>query len=346
MSKRKFGFEGFGINRPATYNFERSQPSQRLCVPHSSRAGGYDNYEDHDLDNIEYDDKDASNDAVNDGNNGGGDDGEIDPFDAFMAGLHEEMRAAPPPKAKEKLEKYGDEEEDDPVESFLRAKKDVGLTLASDALHAGYHSDEEVYAAAKAVDAGMIKYDSDDNPIVVDKKKIEPIPALDHSEIDYEPFNKDFYEEKPSISGMSEQDVAEYRKSLAIQVSGFDVPRPIKTFEDCGFSTQLMNAIAKQGYEKPTPIRCQALPIVLSGRYIIGIAKTGSGKTAAFVLPMGVHIMDQPELAKEEGPIGVICAPTRELAHQIYLELKKFAKSHGIRVSAVYGGMSKLEQFK
>ncbi|KAJ4850344.1 DEAD-box ATP-dependent RNA helicase 24 [Turnera subulata] len=136
---------------------------------------------------------------------------------------------------------------------------------------------------------------------------------------------------------MSEQDVAEYRKSLAIRVSGFD---------DCGFSPQLMSAIAKQAYGKPTPIQCQALPIVLSGRDVIGMAKTGSGKTAAFVLPMIVHIMDQHELAKEEGPIGVVCAPTRELAHQIYLETKKFAKSHGIRVSAVYGGMSKLYQFK
>lgn len=145
---------------------------------------------------------------------------------------------------------------------------------------------------------------------------------------------------------MDEQEVADYRKSLAIRVSGFDVPRPVKTFEDCGFSVELMKAISKQAYEKPTTIQCQALPIVLSGRDIIGIAKTGSGKTAAFILPMIVHIMDQPELAKEEGPIGVVCAPTRELAHQIFLEAKKFSKSNGIRVSAVYGGMSKLEQFK
>ncbi|KDP28272.1 hypothetical protein JCGZ_14043 [Jatropha curcas] len=346
MSKRKFGFEGFGINRQTTYNFERSQAPQRLYVPPSSRHG-HDNYEDTDLDNIDYEENDNAKDtsADNSKDNGAADD-EIDPLDAFMEGIHEEMRAAPPPKPKEKTEKYRDDEDDDPMESFLKAKKDLGLTLAADALHAGYDSDEEVYAAAKAVDAGMLEYDSDDNPVVVDKKKIEPIPALDHSSIEYEPFNKDFYEEKPSISGMSEEDVAEYRKSLAIRVSGFDVPRPIKTFEDCGFSTQLMNAIAKQAYEKPTAIQCQALPIVLSGRDIIGIAKTGSGKTAAFVLPMIVHIMDQPELQKEEGPIGVICAPTRELAHQIYLEAKKFAKSHGIRVSAVYGGMSKLDQFK
>ncbi|KAI9082594.1 hypothetical protein K1719_035463 [Acacia pycnantha] len=340
MSKRKFGFEGFGINRQSTYNFERSQAPQRLYVPPSSRHG-HDNYEDTDLDNIEFDD----NDAPKDGNDGNSDD--IDPLDAFMEGIHEEMRAAPPPQPKEKAEdRYRDDDEDDPMDSFLRAKKDVGLTLASEALQAGYDSDEEVYAAAKAVDAGMIEYDSDDNPLLVDKKKIEPIPALDHSSIEYEPFNKDFYEEKPSISGMSEQDVAEYRKSLAIRISGFDVPKPIKTFEDCGFPPQLMNAIKKQGYEKPTSIQCQALPVVLSGSDIIGIAKTGSGKTAAFVLPMIVHIMDQPELQKEEGPIGVICAPTRELAHQIYLEAKKFAKPYGLRVSAVYGGMSKLDQFK
>ncbi|XP_047333912.1 DEAD-box ATP-dependent RNA helicase 24 [Impatiens glandulifera] len=348
MSKRKFGFEGFGINRQTTYNFERSQPPKKLYVPPSSRSGGHDHYEDTDLDNIDYDERDASNEAdVNaaDGGSGGNDD-EVDPLDAFMEGIHEEMKAAPKPKEEKKLEKYMDDDEDDPLESFLRSKKDVGLTLASDALHAGYDSDEEVYAAAKAIDAGMLEYDSDDNPVVVDRRKIEPIAALDHSSIDYEPFNKDFYEEKPSISGMSEQEVAEYRLSQAIRVSGFDVSRPIKTFEDCGFSSELRKAISKQAYERPTSIQCQALPIVLSGRDIIGIAKTGSGKTAAFVLPMIVHIMDQPELRKEEGPIGVICAPTRELAHQIYLEAKKFSKSHGIRVSAVYGGMSKLDQFK
>ncbi|CAI9775089.1 unnamed protein product [Fraxinus pennsylvanica] len=146
--------------------------------------------------------------------------------------------------------------------------------------------------------------------------------------------------------GMSDQDISKYKKNLAIRVSGFDVPRPVKTFKDYGFFAELMKAIAKQACEKPTLIQCQALPIVLSGIDVIGIAKTGSGKTASFVLPMIVHIMDQPELEKEKGPIGVVCAPTRELAHQIYLEAKKFTKAHGIRVSAVYGGMSKLDQFK
>ncbi|ONK63211.1 uncharacterized protein A4U43_C07F12540 [Asparagus officinalis] len=343
MSKRKFGFEGFSINRQPTYNFERSEAPQRLYAP------AHDNQEDRDLDNIDYDAGDHPEGNPNPNPNPNDDTEEIDPLDAFMEGIQEEIRAPPPPNPAKKQtmgNKYDDDEDDDPMESFLKAKKDLGLTLASDALRAGYNSDEEVYAAAKAVDAGMLEYDSDDNPILVDKRKIEPIAALDHSSVEYDAFCKDFYEEKPSISGMSDQDVAEYRKSLAIRVSGFDVPKPVKAFEDCGFSTTLMSAISKQSYERPTSIQCQALPIVLSGRDIIGIAKTGSGKTAAFVLPMIVHIMDQPELGKGEGPIGVICAPTRELAHQIFLEAKKFAKPHGIRVSAVYGGMSKLDQFK
>ena len=77
-----------------------------------------------------------------------------------------------------------------------------------------------------------------------------------------------------------------------------------------------------------------------------GIAKTGSGKTAAFVLPMLVHIMDQPELAEREGPIAVVVAPTRELAEQIHKEARRFGKPYGLRVCAAFGGLSKYEQFK
>ena len=77
-----------------------------------------------------------------------------------------------------------------------------------------------------------------------------------------------------------------------------------------------------------------------------GIAKTGSGKTAAFVLPMLVHIMDQPEVEKGAGPIGIIVVPTRELAEQIHKETRRFSKTYQLRVSAAFGGLSKFEQFK
>lgn len=92
--------------------------------------------------------------------------------------------------------------EDDPMESFIKARRDAGLSLAAEALHAGYDSDEEVYAAAKAVDNGQIEYDSDDNAVVtLDKKKIESLAPLDHSDLDYDRFTKDFYDESVSISG-------------------------------------------------------------------------------------------------------------------------------------------------
>lgn len=360
MSKRKFGFEGFGISRQqqAPFSFEPSQAPRRPSASSSPRRPAHDNYEDHDVDDIEYDEEENAaaakpsaqgpnpNPKSNPNPDALLDDEEIDPLDAFMAGIHEEVKKGPVnPKPNPKIAELEDEE-DDPMESFLNARRDAGLSLAAEALHAGYDSDEEVYAAAKAVDAGMVEYDSDDNAIITaDKKKIEPLPPLDHS-IDYEPFSKDFYEEKSSISGMSQEEVSAYRQALAIRVSGFDVPRPIRQFEDLGFDALLMGAISKQGYEKPTPIQCQALPVALSGRDIIGIAKTGSGKTAAFVFPMIVHILDQEELDKGQGPIGIVCAPTRELAQQIYSETKKFAKAHGIRVSGIFGGMSKFEQFK
>ena len=116
-----------------------------------------------------------------------------------------------------------------------------------------------------------------------------------------------------------------------MQVSGFNVPKPVLQFEHLGFDEQLAMAIIKMDYQEPTPIQKQALPVALSGRDVIGIAKTGSGKTAAYLWPLLVHVMDQPELQKGDGPIGLIIAPARELAEQIYKEAKKFGKGYGIK---------------
>lgn len=74
---------------------------------------------------------------------------------------------------------------------------------------------------------------------------------------------------------------------------------------------------------------CVSVPVSALSRHTQGLAKTGSGKTAAFVLPMLVHVMDQPELCKGQGPIAIILAPTRELSEQIHRETRKFAKPYG-----------------
>ena len=86
------------------------------------------------------------------------------------------------------------------------------------------------------------------------------------------------------------------------------------------------------------------MPIIMSGRDMIGIAKTGSGKTLAFLLPMFRHIMDQPALESDDGPIAIIMTPTRELAMQIAKECKKFTRSLNLNVVAVYGGTNISEQ--
>jgi ATP-dependent RNA helicase DDX46/PRP5 len=77
------------------------------------------------------------------------------------------------------------------------------------------------------------------------------------------------------------------------QVRGKDVPKPVKTWNQCGLSSRLLEVLRKSGFAKPMAIQAQALPAIMSGRDCIGIAKTGSGKTLAFVLPMLRHIKDQ-----------------------------------------------------
>jgi len=75
-----------------------------------------------------------------------------------------------------------------------------------------------------------------------------------------------------------------------------------------------MEQIKRAGYQTPTSIQAQTFPIVMSGHDFIGIANTGSGKTLAFLIPAIIHIKEQPERSKNEGPVAVILAPTRELA--------------------------------
>ncbi|KAM9847164.1 putative ATP-dependent RNA helicase DDX46 [Aulostomus maculatus] len=174
------------------------------------------------------------------------------------------------------------------------------------------------------------------------RKILEPV---DHGKIQYESYRKNFYVEVPELARMTPEEVNTYRLELeGITVKGKGCPKPIKTWVQCGVSMKILNALKKHSYEKPTPIQAQAIPAIMSGRDLIGIAKTGSGKTIAFLLPMFRHIMDQRPLEESEGPISVIMTPTRELALQITKECKKFSKPLGLRVVCVYGGTGISEQ--
>uniref|UniRef100_A0A670IZ03 ATP-dependent RNA helicase DDX42 n=1 Tax=Podarcis muralis TaxID=64176 RepID=A0A670IZ03_PODMU len=245
--------------------------------------------------------------------------------------------------------------EDDPLEAFMAEVEHFILFGTCMQLHFSVLLQEAYFRyMAENPTAGVVpeeeednlEYDSDGNPIAPSKKIIDPLPPIDHSEIEYPPFEKNFHDEHEEITSLTPQQVVELRHKLNLRVSGAAPPRPGSSFAHFGFDEQLMHQIRKSEYTQPTPIQCQGVPVALSGRDMIGIAKTGSGKTAAFIWPMLVHIMDQKELEPGDGPIAVIVCPTRELCQQIHAECKRFGKAYNLRSVAVYGGGSMWEQAK
>lgn len=269
-----------------------------------------------------------------------------DPLDAYMAGIEKQvsfgfirvsllsfvgfqMQSEKPGSSTQPTGIRNDLEEEDVEESYYRYMEENP--------NAGLAPVEE--------DNPDIEYDEDGNPIPPDKKKIiDPLPPIDHSTIEYKPFEKNFYQEHPEISSLSNKQVTELRKTFDITVSGTHPPKPVSSFAHFNFDEKLLKAIIKAEYITPTPIQAQAVPCALQGRDVLGIAQTGSGKTAAFLWPLLKHVSAQPPVVEGEGPSALILAPTRELAIQIYNEAKKFARVYDLSVVCAYGGGSKWEQ--
>lgn len=159
-------------------------------------------------------------------------------------------------------------------------------------------------------------------------------------------FEKSFYKENPNVTNRSSRDVDAFRKEKEMMVQGRHVPRPVETFDEAGFPAYVMSEVKAQGFDRPTAIQSQGWPMALSGRDVVGIAETGSGKTLTYCLPAIVHINAQPLLAPGDGPIVLVLAPTRELAVQIQQEVTKFGKSSRIRNTCVYGGVPKGQQIR
>lgn len=114
-----------------------------------------------------------------------------------------------------------------------------------------------------------------------------------------------------------------------------------QTFEAFGFAAPLNRALSQCGYETPTPIQVQALPPQLEGRDLIGLAQTGSGKTATFVLPLLQEIAANPVEIGYKQVLTLVLAPTRELALQIDQEVASLSRNMNIRRAVVLGGVSK-----
>lgn len=128
-----------------------------------------------------------------------------------------------------------------------------------------------------------------------------------------------------------------------ITVKG-SAPQPIFKFNEVNFPSSIMSEIKKHGFNTPTCIQSQGWPIAMSGSNMVGVAKTGSGKTLAYILPAIVHIESQNPIAKGEGPIALILAPTRELAQQIQQVATDFGSLQYVRNTCLFGGVPKPQQ--
>src|SRR5437870_9885984 len=122
-------------------------------------------------------------------------------------------------------------------------------------------------------------------------------------------------------------------------------PNTPQGFAGLGIDASILATLAELGYEEPTPIQREAIPILLSGRDILGQAATGTGKTAAFALPIVHHV---GSLGREDrhAPSAFVLVPTRELAMQVAEAIHRYGKSLGVRVLPIYGGQAMQQQLR
>jgi ATP-dependent RNA helicase RhlE len=112
------------------------------------------------------------------------------------------------------------------------------------------------------------------------------------------------------------------------------------SFESLGLRAELLSAIASQGYTVPTPIQTEAIPVIFEGCDLLAGAQTGTGKTAAFALPIVQRLAENPPRQKRRSPRALVLVPTRELAAQVSEQMNNYARRLALRSTMIYGGVT------
>lgn len=120
----------------------------------------------------------------------------------------------------------------------------------------------------------------------------------------------------------------------------------ISTFDALGISSEFLSLLRDIGYQRPTPIQSKSIPHVLDGQDLLGVAQTGTGKTAAFALPILQRLQQANEPVRSRKPKALILAPTRELAIQIHSEFENYGKNTRLQCAAIFGGVGQNPQVR
>ncbi|MET1027061.1 MAG: DEAD/DEAH box helicase, partial [Dongiaceae bacterium] len=118
------------------------------------------------------------------------------------------------------------------------------------------------------------------------------------------------------------------------------------TFTDLGLIAPLMQALAEESYTIPTPIQAQSIPHLLAGRDLLGLAQTGTGKTAAFTLPTLQRLMEKKGRPNPKSTRVLILCPTRELAVQIQESIRTYGRHLPLRSTMIFGGVTQFSQVR
>ena len=248
-------------------------------------------------------------------------DADVDPLDAFMATLDV-------PASGTRDETRGATRDDDDDDAFEASMAMMGARAAT-ARRATADDDDDDDDGGRRGDGGRRRRRRRTGDARGRGGKRDVLREVDHARVTYEKFVRVTCVAPRAVGDASVAPIERFGQGGALDV-------------DC------LRALKRSGYESPTAVQARCLPVIWSGHDAMVMAKTGSGKTLAFLLPAYAQISRQRPLTKREGPIALVLAPTRELASQIASEAHRFTKFgvSGARCCAIFGGVSKRDQFK
>ncbi|KRX01164.1 P-loop containing nucleoside triphosphate hydrolase [Pseudocohnilembus persalinus] len=336
MDKKNVLIQNHNLGQIQQYNNQDSGSENLDCEDEERQL-------DDDFDEEKYFNEDDEDQQVVQQNNNADDD-EPDELDLLMQNMEDQAQKEVQEIGKDLKRKPKERlENDDYGEDYMEVRKKKIITEASKAANRQVDDPDDPNNWDLMDSDGEVDLDAVKK---MKKQNFQMLDNIDFSKMQQEPFEKNFYQEHEDIKSMTEEQVKKIRNDHSVKVTGKQVPKPVISFGYFNFDESMLNQIAKQGFQQPTAIQSQALPCILSGRDVVGVAKTGSGKTLAYIWPMIIHLLDQRIVDRNEGPVGVVLCPTRELSQQVYMETKRYARLFNVDVTALLGGENKKDQWK